>query len=215
MNNTLRILAVLLGGVLVVLTYTFPVWQSYLSLLPGRSETAFLGLPAELSEQVNLLPPAQINALRDFAEENPDIARSIAIAQLSRDNFIEEEEPQELGQQRVIFGDFRPTEDILQAEGVLTIYETANNSFILRFDELNVTNLDGISIYLSRQAAPLTLEEIQQGDNYYRLIELRGNAGNQNYPLPAEIDLESYNSVVIYSETIDIVVGYAPFLRIN
>ncbi|MEM6530612.1 MAG: DM13 domain-containing protein [Chloroflexota bacterium] len=211
MNNQLRVLSVLLGAIVVVATYTFPLWQPYLGLIPGRSETAVLGLPPELSEQISLLPPGQLAALRELAEEDPDMARSLAIAQISRDDFVDEEEPTELGQQRVILGDFVPADDVLQAEGQLTIYETANGDFILRLDNLDVTNIDGLSIYFSGQRAPLTGEEMQQDENYYRLIELRGNAGNQNYNIAPEVDLDSYNSVVIYSEALDIVVGYAAF----
>ena len=211
MNNQLRVLVILLGAVRVALTDTFPLWQPYLGLIPGRGETAILGLPPEVSEQINLLPPGQIAALRDLAEEDPELARSLAIAQISRDIFVDEEEPTELGQQRVILGDFVPADDVLQAEGQLTIYETANGDFILRLNELNVTNIDGLSIYFSGQRAPLNREELQQDENYYRLIDLRGNAGNQNYNIAPEVDLDSYNSVVIYSEALDIVVGYAAF----
>ena len=36
------------------------------------------------------------------------------------------------------------------------------------------------------------------GDDYVHLGALKGNIGNQNYEIPAEVDLSEYKSVVIY-----------------
>lgn len=211
MSSQLRVILVFLGAVLVVATYTFPLWQPYLGVLPGRGDNAFLGLPAELSEQLVQLPQSQLDALRELAEEMPEQARQIAIAQLTPGGFIDEPEPEELGQRRSILGDIVPGQPTVQASGTLTIYEIADGSYILRLDELALTNIPDMSLYLSASAAPQNREEMEARGGFHRLQELQGNSGNQNYRIASEIDLSSYSSVVIYSETLDLVIAFATF----
>jgi hypothetical protein len=212
MSNQLRILVVLVGAAGVVMTFTFPLWQPYLGLLPGRGETALLGLPQELSERFNELPPEQINALLTLAEEEPEQARRLAIAQLTPSIPLEEPVPNQVGQQRVAFGTVEPAHAFVQAAGQLSVYEVADGSHIIRLDELNVTNAPGIGVYLSNSNAPTTREELEANGEYHMLLPLESSQGNQNYEVAAELDLSSYNSVVLYSEELDVVVGYATLI---
>jgi hypothetical protein len=39
---------------------------------------------------------------------------------------------------------------------------------------------------------------VEVGEDQVELGQLKGNVGNQNYEIPAEIDLSLYQSVVIY-----------------
>ena len=39
---------------------------------------------------------------------------------------------------------------------------------------------------------------------YLSLGELKGNVGNQNYPIPADVDVAGYGSVVIWCELFDV-----------
>ncbi len=211
MNNQLRVISVLIGAVLVLLTFSFPQWQPYLAMLPGRSETAVLGLTGDLAEQVTLLPPEQTSALLTLAEEDPDMARQLAIAQLSQGIVVDDEVPQESGQRRAIQGDFVPAADVVQVEGTLTIYELADSSHILRIDDLNVTNAPTLQLYLSVNGAPINREEMEQNGDFIELQPLQGSAGNHNYRISPEVDVQRYNSVVIYSEELQFVVGYARF----
>jgi len=218
MNTQLRAFVVLLGAALVVITYTFPTWQPYLSLLPGRGETSILGLRADLAEQVVMqVSPEQVSGLRELAEEDVELAQEIALAELRADQAVEEEIPAELGRLLPSLSDVLTLDTetalygpALHANGVLTIYELADGRHILRFDDLNVTNLPGLSLYLSGNPRPSNEEELQQNGFYHRLRPMLGNAGNHNYEVAAELDLFSYNSVVIYSEPLGVVVGYAP-----
>lgn len=209
MSNQLRVLTVLLGAVLVFVTFTFPVWQPYIALIPGRGETALLGLPTELSERLNELPPAQVDALLELAEEQPEMARRLAIAQLTPSIFLDEAVPNEMGQQRVAFGEFAPAHEYVQMGGALSVYEIADGSHIIRFDEFNVTNAPEMMVYLSSNSAPTNREELEADGNYHSLLPLESSSGNQNYEVAAELELSNYRSVVIYSEELDVIMGYA------
>ena len=211
MSSQLRALLVLVGAVLVAVTYTFPLWQPFLGLIPGRGETAVLGLPADMSEQLAMLPPERLDALLDLADEDVDLAQNLAMAHLRQDRFINDDVPAAIGQNRVIGGLFQPASETIDAEGDLTIYETADGSHIVRFDNLDVTHTPEMRVYLSAAFNPLTQEEMEQNGSFHNVSELRGNAGNQNYTLAPEIDLSGYNSIVIYSEALGVVIAYARF----
>ncbi len=211
MSSQLRALVVLVGALLVALTYTFPLWQPFLGLIPGRGETAVLGLPSDMSEQLAALPPDRLDALLDLADEDIDLAQNLAMAHLRQDRFINDDVPSAVGQNRIIGGQFQSALGTVEAEGDMTIYETVDGSHIIRFDDLNITNAPEMRVYLSAASNPLTQEEMEQNGNFHTVAELLGNAGNQNYSLAPEIDLSGYNSVVIYSEALGIVVAYARF----
>lgn len=218
MNTQLRAFVILLGAALVAATYTFPTWQPYLSMLPGRGETNILGLQAELAEQLlERVPPEQIDGLRDLASEQLPLAQEIAMAELRPDQTADDDVPSELGQLLPQLSDVTPLDadaalygPALRASGTLTIYELADGRYILRFDELDITNLPEMNLYLSGNPRPTNQEELEQNGFYHRLRALQGNVGNYNYEVAPELDLFSYNSVVIYSEPLGVIVGYAP-----
>lgn len=218
MNTQLRAFLILLGAALVTATYTFPTWQPYLSMLPGRGETNILGLRADVAEQLQeRVPPEQINGLRNLAREDLSLAQEIAMAELRPDQTANDDVPSELGQLLPQLSDVAPLDadaalygPAVHASGTLTIYELADGRYILRFDELDITNLPEMNLYLSGNPRPTNQEELQQNGFYHRLRALQGNVGNYNYEVAAELDLFSYNSVVIYSEPLGVIVGYAP-----
>ena len=44
---------------------------------------------------------------------------------------------------------------------------------------------------------------------YLDLGKLKGNRGNQNYPIPADVDISIFNSVVIYCKPFAVVFSVA------
>ena len=45
---------------------------------------------------------------------------------------------------------------------------------------------------------------------YLDLGKLKGNIGNQNYPVPDGIDISEYNAVMIYCEPFHVIFSTAP-----
>jgi len=74
-------------------------------------------------------------------------------------------------------------------EGLAKIIEIDGSTF-LRFEDFEVTNGPDLRVYIT-----------QDGDikNGIHLEKLKGSKGNQNYELN-DIDIEQYNSVVIYCQ---------------
>lgn len=213
MNNQLRVLAVLTGAVLVLMTYTFPLWQRYLSLLPGGTGVVLPCLPPAATDAFLLLDETLRAELLALADEDMDLACGLIEAQLLPDNVVpapQQEIPGDL--LRIGVGqNFQPAIRGVQAEGALTIFELADGRKLLRIDDLNVTNLPGMGVWLSAATAPTTEEEMQAGNTYQLVDVLLGNVGSQNYILAADVDLEQYRSVVLYSEELGLVVSYAGY----
>lgn len=204
----------MIGGFGVALTFTFPLWQPYLSLLPGGTGVIFSCLPTQYNELFLTIPAAEQQALLTLGEEEEELACELTLAYLRSDNPVPENQqamPEMIGQVTVVLGDFNAAQAFIELTGQLTIFELADGRKLARINELDMPNMDGVSVWLSASAAPETREDLETGDLHLSLGPLQGNVGSQNYEIAAEVDLSAYNSVVLYSETLDIVVGYARF----
>lgn len=48
---------------------------------------------------------------------------------------------------------------------------------------------------------------------YVDLGKLKGNVGNQNYAIPADVDLSQYRGVMIYCQPFHVLFSIAPFVQ--
>ncbi len=91
-----------------------------------------------------------------------------------------------------------------RAEGTATIYRLENGQRVLRLDGFSSTNGPDLFVTLHTGGNP----EKDAGE-HLQLARLKGNVGDQNYALPADLDLDRYRSVVIWCRAFNIVFGYA------
>jgi Electron transfer DM13 len=94
-----------------------------------------------------------------------------------------------------------------KAGGKATIYQLEDGKPLLRLEDFSTTNGPDLFVVLSSSANP-DQDGLKNGA-YVQLDALKGNVGNQNYELPADVDLSQYKSVVIWCRTFNIVFGYA------
>jgi hypothetical protein len=92
-------------------------------------------------------------------------------------------------------GDFAGADSFHQGSGSATIYEQGDQR-VLRFEEFSVTNGPDLHVILAKHPSPASRGEV--GEDYIDLGSLKGNLGNQNYEIPADVDLSEYQGVVIY-----------------
>jgi hypothetical protein len=92
-------------------------------------------------------------------------------------------------------GQFTDIDSVHKGSGTGTIYELPDGNHIVRFEEFNVTNGPQLHVLLATAPEPTTSSELGE---YIDLGGLKGNMGNQNYEIPADVNLEQYQSVVIY-----------------
>ena len=109
-------------------------------------------------------------------------------------------------------GSFKDADAFHRGSGTATIYRTPDGSEVLRLEDLNVTNGPALHVVLSTHPDPERSEQVKQ-EGYVDLGDLKGNRGNQNYPIPAGVDTSIHNSVVIYCYPFAVVFSVATLER--
>ena len=94
--------------------------------------------------------------------------------------------------------------------GRVTIYEGPGGKRYLRLTDFTTSNGPDVHVVLARADDPALDQKIVKGNlDYVELGKLKGNQGDQNYNVPAAVDLQKYNAVVIYCERFNAVFGVA------
>jgi hypothetical protein len=105
-------------------------------------------------------------------------------------------------------GEFQDADTFHQGSGQAIIYQVADGSRVLRFENFTVTNGPDLHVLLATNPTPGASSEL--GD-YLDLGSLKGNVGNQNYEIPADVDLSQYGSIVIYCKPFHVIFSVATF----
>ena len=106
-------------------------------------------------------------------------------------------------------GSFRGADSFHQGSGSATIYLLPDGSHLLRLEDFDVTNGPDLRVLLATPNDPQSRSELQDG-GYVHLAKLKGNQGNQNYEIPADVDVSAQNSVIIYCMPFHVIFSVAP-----
>jgi hypothetical protein len=91
--------------------------------------------------------------------------------------------------------------------GTARVLELADGSRIVRLEGLDTSNGPDLFVYLSTNAA--SGDEGAFDDDVVNLGRLKGNQGDQNYDLPADVELARFVSVVVWCDRFDSAFGAA------
>ena len=94
-----------------------------------------------------------------------------------------------------------------EGTGTASIIELPDGSHIVRLELFEVTNGPDLHLLLATGSDPTGRDDLGE---YIDLGELKGNRGNQNYDIPAGVDLSQYHSVVVYCVPFHVVFAHAP-----
>lgn len=98
-----------------------------------------------------------------------------------------------------------------EGTGTISLYQLVDGSRVLRFENFEVLNGPDLRVYLAADDPILnTLGSDLAGSA--DLGELKGNLGDQNYPIPDSLDLSLYKSVVIWCRAFRVPFNAAPLL---
>jgi hypothetical protein len=211
MNNRIRLFLIFLGALAVAATFTFPLWSPL--LFNTAVDEAFPGLSADQQAAFLNLPADQRAAIDATLQANPTQAVEMARALTGGDQAVsaaEQEMPQMSDPRIIAQGTFNEIDVIHRGSGSATLYELPDGSRVLRFEDFRVTNGPDLQVILTRSENPLNAEEV--GTDYINLGPLKGNVGNQNYNVPAEIDFSQYQAVVIYCLQFEVVFSVAALM---
>ncbi len=115
---------------------------------------------------------------------------------------------QPAGPVAVATGSFKDADSFHRGKGQATIYRGGDGALLLRLEELDVTNGPDLHVVLSPHEDPDRSDEVKL-EGYLDLGNLKGNRGNQNYPIPAGVDVSIFGSVVIYCKPFAVVFSVA------
>ncbi len=102
--------------------------------------------------------------------------------------------PKLLGQ-----GRFRDVDAVHKGSGDAKLYRMPDDSLLVRLENLDVANGPDLYVYLVKHPDPATDDHVTDG-GYISLGKLKGNKGNQNYPVPAGTKAEEYGSIVVWCQ---------------
>jgi hypothetical protein len=98
-----------------------------------------------------------------------------------------------------------------QTSGRATIYKTPDGKQeYVRLTDFVTSNGPDVHVLLARSDDQSLTQEIVKGQlDSVELGPLKGNQGDQNYDLPASVDLQKYSAIVIFCERFHAVFGVA------
>ena len=111
---------------------------------------------------------------------------------------------------RLKTGEFKDQDAFHKGSGTATIILGPNGAHLLRLENFDVTNGPELHVILSPSSDPKGRDDVMTS-GWADLGELRGNRGNQNYPIPPNVDVSMQGSVVIYCKPFHVVFSVATF----
>jgi len=165
---------------------------------------------AEAAADLNIVLPSLEEMHKMTQEELDELEMEIInkSSQLPDKTMDEELAMPEDNQPKLLFsGNFRDGDNSHKGSGQVSVYELPNKERIIRFENFQVTNGPDLRVLLVTNPDPNNSGDVQAG--YIELGKLKGNLGNQNYEIPADIQLEDYKSVVIYCKPFHVVFSVA------
>jgi len=108
-------------------------------------------------------------------------------------------------------GQWRGIDAVHQAQGKALMVRLPDGRRFIRFEDFRVTNGPDLYVYLSGHPSPRTGAQLHEGAAF-EVARLKGNVGNQNYELPADLDLSKFKSVAIYCKRFSVMFGSAELI---
>jgi Electron transfer DM13 len=178
--------ALVAAVVLGVAAYLFQPWRVFTSTtvneaLPGVTATA----PAAGSGAQAPTPSASSPSVAGPATSS---AAAAAPRPLSRGSFISQAH---------------------DTSGTATVLQLPDGSKVLRLEGLSTSDGPDVKVWLTD--APATRDGGSAVDRgaYLSLGDLKGNKGNQNYPIPANADLKTLRTVSVWCDRFNVSFGAA------
>lgn len=105
-------------------------------------------------------------------------------------------------------GQWTGADNFHTGSGKVLLVRLPDGQRFLRFEEFKVTNGPDLYVYLSGHPAPRNRAQLHEGAAF-EVAVLKGNVGNQNYALPADLDLAKFKSAVIYCKRFSVIFATA------
>ncbi|MGB1252750.1 MAG: DM13 domain-containing protein [Candidatus Promineifilaceae bacterium] len=221
-QNQKIILPVVVVGALIVLPLIWwlasPLWrtdavdEAFPFEIP--SETEMDAMTMEEKDEMIEDAVKQISADPTLLDNMPEEQKAVLNEQMEEvaatmpDKEMDDDMPEAENEWVAVSqGAFRDFDSFHQGTGQAAIFQQGDQR-ILRLENFEVTN--GPDLHVLLVANPDATSSSDLGE-YVDLGGLKGNVGNQNYEIPADVDLSQYSGVMIYCKPFHFVFSTAPF----
>jgi hypothetical protein len=96
-----------------------------------------------------------------------------------------------------------------QTKGTAAIYKLPDGKQVLRFSGFETSNGPDVQVYLVAAPDAKDNDTVTRA-GFIRVADLKGNMGDQNYDLPANVDLNKYRAVTIWCRRFGVNFATAP-----
>ena len=99
-------------------------------------------------------------------------------------------------------------------KGVATVYQLGGGKRILRLTQFETSNGPDLQLYLVAASDASDSETVKKA-GFLTLGALKGNQGDQNYEVPADLDLSKYHAVTVWCRRFGVNFATAPLQSVN
>ena len=96
-----------------------------------------------------------------------------------------------------------------ETKGAASIHQLADGKRILRFTSFETSNGPDVHVYLIAASDASDSATVKKA-GFLELGSLKGNIGDQNYDIPADVDLAKYHAVTIWCKRFSVNFATAP-----
>ena len=165
----------------------------------------WLGSPLFITNEVDEEFPISAAAVVPADMTAEEVEAEMEAAADSPDDQTEEEMPG-TDPVKLVGGLFVGADNFHEGSGRATIYDLGDGERVLRLEAFTVTNGPALHVLLVPDPRPEGRDDVT---GYLDLGVLKGNVGNQNYEIPADVDVSEFGSVVIYCEPFHVIFATA------
>lgn len=166
----------------------------------------WLGSPLFIDREVDEEFPMSAGAVIPDDMTRAEVEEEMEDAASEPGTEVGEDMPGDGGPVAKSIGQFEDFDDFHRGSGTATIYELEDGSQVLRLEDFEVTNGPDLHVLLVPHDNPGASGDLE---GYLDLGQLKGNIGDQNYDIPAGMDLSGYGSVVIYCKPFHVIFSVA------
>src|SRR5215470_9964080 len=98
-----------------------------------------------------------------------------------------------------------------ETKGTATVFQLADGKKTLRLTNFETSNGPDVHVYLVAAEDAKDSETVTRA-GFIDVASLKGNIGDQNYDLPANVDLAKYRAVTIWCKRFSVNFGTAPLM---
>jgi hypothetical protein len=165
-----------------------------------------LSASSEFQKYMNMTEEGRIQAASNMSRQEKEAIMIMAAKEndTANENMAREIAGQEpADSEMTLTGNFIGVNDgIHNTEGLVKVIPlgNGNGTSVLRLENFKATNGPDLYVYLATD---------KSASDIVNLGRIKGNIGNQNYPIPAGTDLSKYNAVLIWCRAFSVLFGSA------